>query len=173
MEETLMGGPGSGRKPSPCGTVAKYQWHRKRGEDCPQCRLAASAEARKKYKPKKKYLDGRTSKERKHAARAAVIQAKLDRANCMDCGLQVTLTNFYCFDFDHRVPADKEFSISSYKSDISMARLQAEIDKCDLVCAICHRHRTMQQFSDGILTGTRLKRTEQVPSLFDNDCKHG
>jgi len=91
----------------------------------------------------------------------------------MDCGLQVTLTNFYCFDFDHRVPADKEFSISSYKSDISMARLQAEIDKCDLVCAICHRHRTMQQFSDGILTGTRLKRTEQVPTLFDNDCKHG
>lgn len=55
---------------------------------------------------------------------------------CSDCG---NVFPPYCMDFDHL--RDKEFVISN-NANTGLARLQAEIDKCDVVCANCHRIRT-------------------------------
>jgi hypothetical protein len=50
-------------------------------------------------------------------------------------------------DFDHRDPSQKEFNLGSeaIREMYSLEKLQAEIDKCDIVCANCHRIRTAIQ----------------------------
>jgi hypothetical protein len=46
-------------------------------------------------------------------------------------------------DFDHRDPADKAFRVTEGRATLmSRARLLAEVGKCDIVCANCHRIRT-------------------------------
>ena len=46
-------------------------------------------------------------------------------------------------DFHHRNPEDKAFSIGAIcSSGISVDRLQNEIEKCQVVCANCHRRIT-------------------------------
>ena len=87
----------------------------------------------------------------------------------MDCGLAVTRENYICFDFDHREPALKSFAISAKRKDVSKAILEAEFDKCDLVCANCHRLRTHLQFKTGVLTGMKATHEKRQiwPTLFD------
>jgi hypothetical protein len=171
----LMGGKGSGRKPSPCGTPAKYYWHRKRGQDCAVCKAAVAAQRKAQYVPKTSRRKGirRTTEQKRAPARGLVKDEKLRRGHCCDCGMIVTFDNTYCFDFDHRDPTLKTFAVSSRLDSARLETLKAEMDKCDLVCAICHRHRTMRQFRTGILTGTRIKRTDELPTLFDGECLQG
>jgi hypothetical protein len=45
-------------------------------------------------------------------------------------------------DFDHREPEEKVFNIGMNKSRFTLKRLLEEIQKCDIVCANCHRNRT-------------------------------
>lgn len=46
-------------------------------------------------------------------------------------------------DLDHRDPQQKIFELSKQKA-CSVKRLLVEIAKCDVVCANCHRERTMR-----------------------------
>lgn len=58
---------------------------------------------------------------------------------CSDCR-----GNFppYVMDWDH-VRGEKEFSLGdTLSNNISRERILVEIEKCDLVCANCHRIRT-------------------------------
>jgi len=71
--------------------------------------------------------------------RARLLQAKLDRQQCTDCGLFVTEDNACMFDFDHL--SDKTRNVSQMVT-YSDARFETEIAKCELVCANCHRLRT-------------------------------
>lgn len=59
---------------------------------------------------------------------------------CMDCGF---IGPSVCYDFDHRDPSEKSYALSQYKGGIDGLRIEAE--KCDLVCANCHRIRTHMQ----------------------------
>lgn len=173
-----MGGPGSGRYKTigprlsqvrplpPCGTPAMYQRHRKNGENCDLCRRAASKAAaarsvRKRVFSQKSSIDARLK------MRQVVIDEKLKRSVCMDCLLVVTLDNRYIFDFDHRDPLQKLFSISKMYKGVSYAGLMNEMDKCDLVCANCHRHRTQKQFRTKVLTGFAMRSEVKQPTLFD------
>ena len=45
-------------------------------------------------------------------------------------------------DFDHREAKDKKFVISKSDSIGSLKKVKAEIAKCDVVCANCHRETT-------------------------------
>lgn len=64
---------------------------------------------------------------------------------CVDCG-----GNFHpcAMDFDHRDPKTKFKDVSRLVSNVPL--LEAEIKKCDLVCANCHRIRTFNknQYND-------------------------
>lgn len=71
--------------------------------------------------------------------RARLLTAKLTREQCTDCGLFVTEDNSCMFDFDHL--ADKQLNVSQMVT-YSDARFEAEIAKCELCCANCHRLRT-------------------------------
>jgi len=61
---------------------------------------------------------------------------------CMDCGY----SNMIALDMDHRQPTEKQYSISGLLTGGRLARLKEEIEKCDVVCANCHRIRTAKMF---------------------------
>jgi hypothetical protein len=65
---------------------------------------------------------------------------KLANPVCMDCGLAHPP---HRLQFDHR-PGDTKIKEISWlvSHAYSMKTLQAEIAKCDLVCANCHADRT-------------------------------
>ncbi len=94
------------------------------------------------------YYDGNKAR---HAAgrKASKYQARkrlTDRVReikdrpCTDCKNRFP---YYVMDLDHLDPKQKCFSIGNKLTvGISMARLEAELAKCEVVCANCHRIRT-------------------------------
>jgi hypothetical protein len=52
-------------------------------------------------------------------------------------------------EFDHRDPAMKSFGIAREAAKRSWQEIEAEITKCDVVCAICHRRRTKVRREEG------------------------
>lgn len=57
-------------------------------------------------------------------------------ADCKTCYPPVAM------DFDHRPSEGKVFEISDKLGRVSLETLMLEIEKCDIVCANCHRIRT-------------------------------
>jgi len=44
-----------------------------------------------------------------------------------------------CIEFHHRNPSEKEHCIGQMIGSWSIERIQSEIEKCDIICANCHR----------------------------------
>ncbi len=63
------------------------------------------------------------------------------RKPCADCGVEYP---YYVMDFDHRDPNEKSFTIATYGYRVSEVKLLAELAKCDVVCANCHRERSFK-----------------------------
>lgn len=64
-----------------------------------------------------------------------------ENSPCADCNVKYA---YYVMDFDHIDPAKKKFMIGRAVSTggKSLKIIRKEIEKCDLVCANCHRIRT-------------------------------
>jgi hypothetical protein len=89
------------------------------------CRSCAAAKARAYKAPKVAIID---------AARLA---------GCTDCGL--VLPEYpEVFDFDH-VRGEKLADVGSLVNKGSIEDLRAEMEKCEVVCANCHRIRTRRR----------------------------
>lgn len=75
------------------------------------------------------------------------LASVLKGAKCHDC----PETDWRIFHFDHREPALKSFEIGTIvaKGSVSLDRLKAEVDKCDIVCPSCHAKRTVAMFGAG------------------------
>ena len=80
-------------------------------------------------------------KERKSEIRDKIRELK--KQPCVDCG------NTYdpvCMDFDHLEEYDKSHGVSAMVSrSKAWPAIEAEIAKCELVCANCHRLRTKKR----------------------------
>lgn len=74
----------------------------------------------------------RTAKRRKDQRLRAV---NLKGGACSKCGYKRCVA---ALEFHHREPEQKSFTIAT-KHGYSWAKLQAELEKCDLLCANCHR----------------------------------
>lgn len=59
---------------------------------------------------------------------------------CTDCGVKYP---YYVMQFDHL--RDKEYHISTLVNSNNMKKLQAELAKCEVVCANCHAERTYRR----------------------------
>jgi hypothetical protein len=68
----------------------------------------------------------------------AFVRRHLERASCMDCGEDDPRV----LEFDH---VEGKLADVSYlvQAGASPEVLQAEIDRCEVVCANCHRRRTL------------------------------
>jgi len=90
-----------------------------------------------------------------HIARVAVNNSRyrsrnrrkmrefLSASKCADCGT----CDFAVLEFDHREVGKKSYEVSRLISNpISWQSVSAEIAKCDVVCANCHRRRTARHF---------------------------
>lgn len=67
----------------------------------------------------------------------------LKRRPCSDCGSSFRPE---CMDFDHIDPRTKKFNVSyAAVAGYSVDLVKAEVAKCRLVCANCHRIRTAAQ----------------------------
>ena len=65
---------------------------------------------------------------------------------CVDCGQKYPP---YVMDFDHRMGETKRGSIANLVNQnfLTYSEILAEVTKCDLVCANCHRIRTFTRLS--------------------------
>lgn len=81
-----------------------------------------------------------SSKRRRKLIRDLVVSVK--SVPCKDCGIKYP---WYVMDFDH-VKGKKKFVLSVAASKFrSITTVKAEIAKCEVVCANCHRERTFQR----------------------------
>lgn len=62
---------------------------------------------------------------------------------CVDCGT----ANLVVLEFDHREPDLKFMDVGTMMISRRWPRVLAEIEKCDVRCANCHRRRTARQFN--------------------------
>lgn len=63
---------------------------------------------------------------------------------CQDCGLVTEYMEVY--EFHHKNPENKDFNVSDLtKTKRDWEAIRAELDKCDLLCANCHRIRHSKQ----------------------------
>lgn len=78
-------------------------------------------------------------RQRRYRAKRRTMMDTIKSVPCMDCGGEFPPE---CMDFDH-VRGEKKFNIAgAYSNGMSLKIVMDEIDKCDIVCANCHRIRT-------------------------------
>lgn len=100
----------------------------------------------------------------KNNARRADRQAYSDRVKvdrgCADCGIKRPEPEVY--DFDHLPGAEKIANVSTLLTKGSWDQFTAEIEKCEVVCANCHRVRTRNRDADtyGRTRGPYASRTQ-------------
>lgn len=75
--------------------------------------------------------------QRRHDRLVKINEYKLQRG-CIDCGYA---ENAVALDFDHRDPELKDKRLAIMLT-YAWARIVAELDKCDIRCANCHRIKT-------------------------------
>jgi cytochrome c2 len=106
----------------------------------------------------------RSCERQKQQERRAPRQAYVDKikaeSGCMDCGLHPEYLQV--LEFDHRPDEVKLFHISDRMASGTMDDLIAEIAKCDVVCANCHRIRTVKKNQFGQDFGSVRVRKAQV-----------
>jgi hypothetical protein len=138
-------GPNARTRCSRCGEskpAASFAWHRRElGQRQTYCR-PCQAEYKRQY-----YLANRerhiaAATRRKDALIAERMRFLVDflrERPCVDCGERDPVV----LEFDHL--ADKAFNVSAGLRTHKWETVLREIDKCDVVCANCHRRRTARR----------------------------
>jgi hypothetical protein len=122
--------------------IGEFSWRNKaKGRRDSFCRPCRSAYGKEHYAAnKQRYID-----------QAAVVKQRLVRDRwvylieffqsnpCADCGELDPLV----LEFDH--VAEKSFNIGAALRDRNWQSILDEIDKCEVVCANCHRRRTARR----------------------------
>ena len=103
-----------------------YQTH------CKACRTAYNKAHYKKNKSK--YFE---SRDRTNKKILEEYRAFKESNPCVDCGKKY---HYYIMEFDH-TENNKANDVARLLR-AGRKKLWAEIEKCDLVCCLCHRHRT-------------------------------
>jgi hypothetical protein len=103
----------------------------------------------------------------REANRALLLSYLLEHP-CIDCGQRDPVV----LDFDHRDPSSKRSEVGRLAATKPWPQVKAEIEKCDVRCANCHRKRTARQFAWGKLTRVpsegRPVRAKDTSATSDN-----
>lgn len=80
-------------------------------------------------------------RQRRRETRARLYIRAAKERPCADCGTEYP---YYVMQFDHL--GDKAFDLSK-AGGYGLAKVQAEIDKCEVVCANCHAARSFHRLT--------------------------
>lgn len=122
--------------------LGEFAWRRKdRGQRDNYCRPCRSAYKHEHYsRNKQRYVDTAARRTRRILAeRTAYLIAFLRENPCTDCGEADPIV----LEFDHL--REKRFGIASGIRERPWKEVLAEIEKCEVVCANCHRRRTSRR----------------------------
>jgi hypothetical protein len=125
---------------------------------CPQCGETKPADHfyadRKKRRHKCRECT-RAQMRKRYADELEFVQAyKLERG-CVDCGFK---GHPAALEFDHLPGREKKFNISQrIAAAVDREALLAEMAKCEVVCANCHRVRTFTRADHGAWKDLRRK----------------
>ena len=105
------------------------------------CRPCRSAYGKEHYAAnRQRYLDQSAALKRKiRLERTTYLIEFFKKHPCVGCGENDPVV----LEFDHL--RDKAFDIATGLVDRSWASILAEIEKCEVVCANCHRRRTARR----------------------------
>lgn len=106
---------------------------------CANCHRART-HARALERRRLRIEEGRqpTTESRLRREQTALLQELRD-VPCTDCRQRFP---FFAMEFDHRDPTAKAFEVTRMLGRLTTAELLLEANKCDIVCANCHRKRT-------------------------------
>ena len=83
---------------------------------------------------------------------------------CIDCGE----SDIVVLEFDHRDPSTKKFNVADgARRGFSSTSVKAEIEKCDVRCANCHRRKTHRERLAGKYQSEKFDELESPLPLFD------
>lgn len=93
------------------------------------------------YLRNKKLTQERTEKWRKNGFRNTILYIQKIKSDtpCLDCN---KFYHYSIMDFDHRNGDTKINNVSAMARNYKLKTIIEEIEKCDVVCANCHRLRT-------------------------------
>lgn len=142
------------RKCSKCGLEKSIEKFYKRksgsraGESYEKCIDCYKSRGRDYYhKNRERQLQLAKNRKQKYIEERKVVLSQLKNKPCSDCG---KIYPPWVMDFDHRDGKTKIGSVSYlvFRKLSKFDKIQEEIEKCDLVCANCHRERTYQRFQN-------------------------
>jgi hypothetical protein len=116
-----------------------------RGDRQTRCRVCQAEYYRRYYRKNAARYKARVAANNKLIRRRnrQRLHDYLRDQSCADCGIR----DFAVLEFDHRDPASKRALISDLvRTARAWRTIVAEIQKCDVVCANCHRRRTARYF---------------------------
>ena len=119
-----------------------FAWRRKvQGQRDNYCRPCRAAYKQEHYRAnKRRYIDNAARRRRTETeARTEFLLDFFADNPCTDCGEKDPLV----LEFDHM--GDKKFNIAKGIRDRNWTSVLAEIAKCEVVCANCHRRRTARR----------------------------
>ena len=100
------------------------------------CRYCNKLYLKKHYNKNKDYYKTKAQRFKRKISKR--IKELKENSPCTDCK---KFFHFSAMDFDH-IRRKKKGEISSLKQSVSIQKLIEEMNKCELVCACCHRIRT-------------------------------
>jgi hypothetical protein len=121
-----------------------FSWKNKsRGKRQAWCKYCQAEANKIHYQNNRQIYIDRTNNRstRVNAENKQLIYDYLSKHPCVDCGC----TDIRCLEFDH-VRGNKSAGIAQMLHDaISWATIEAEIAKCEVRCANCHRIKTLER----------------------------
>lgn len=122
--------------------LKEYDW--KKGKLRSICKSCVSIYTKKHYLDNKKYYiaKAKINRKRSHERLRNYLLAYYRSHSCVDCGESDPIV----LEFDHVKGKTRGISVM-LTSAVSIATLEREIAKCEVVCANCHRRRTTKTFN--------------------------
>ncbi len=162
-----VAGPAGSKTCTACGetkpATAFSVKNKDKGRRATHCTTCVAANSRAHYARNREtyLLRARQAKRRYRGRNRSGVADYLAGRNCVDCGV----ADIVVLEFDHRDGADKEDDVAGLMAAGRWSKVEAEIAKCDVRCANCHRRRTAAQFgwtkrslqaTAATITGTRV-----------------
>ncbi len=127
------------------------------------CRVCHAAYRRSHYfRNRPEYIGREVDRtRRRRTENRRLLRAYLRSHPCVDCGESDILT----LQFDHRDRATKRQDVGLLVIGKPWSVVSAEIEKCDVRCANCHRRRTASQLGWRRTPPTPRSRTDTTPIM--------